>query len=77
MNRGNRPAETPYHGGKKVCDFVRKPPTVPPAPSALKRRPVRVAAGTNMKHVMPALAVARQVDLDANERIRIVELRAH
>jgi hypothetical protein len=29
-----------------------------------------------MKHVMPALAVARQVDLDANERIGIVELRA-
>jgi hypothetical protein len=33
-----------------------------------------------MKHVMPALAVARQVDLDANERIRIVkhvERQAH
>jgi hypothetical protein len=29
-----------------------------------------------MKHVMSALAVARQIDLDANERIRIVELRA-
>jgi hypothetical protein len=34
---------------------------------------VRVAARTNKKHVMPALAVARQVDLDANERIRIVK----
>jgi hypothetical protein len=32
-----------------------------------------VAARTNMKHVMPARAVARQFDLDANERIRIVK----
>jgi len=76
MNRGYRPAETLDHGGKKVCGFVRKPPAVPPAPSAPNGRSVRVATRTNMKHVMPALAVARQVDLDANERIGIVELRA-
>jgi hypothetical protein len=29
-----------------------------------------------MKHVMPARALAWQVNFDANERIRIVELRA-
>ena len=76
MNRGNRPAETRDHGGKKVCGFVRKPPAVPSAPSALKRCPVRVAARTNMTHVMPATAVSWQVDHDPNERIRIVELQA-
>jgi hypothetical protein len=29
-----------------------------------------------MKRVMPALAVAWQVDLNANERIRVVDLQA-
>jgi hypothetical protein len=76
MNRGNRPAETRDHRGKKVCGFGRKPSAVSSAPNALKRCSVRVVASTNMTHVMPALAVWWQLNQDANERIRIVELRA-
>jgi hypothetical protein len=73
MNRANRPGETRDHVRKKFCDFVRKPPALPPAASAMKRRSVRATARTNMKHVMPARALALQVNLDANERIRIVK----
>jgi hypothetical protein len=50
------------------------------APGAIKRRSVQAAASADMKHVMPALAVARQLDFDAEERIGIleyVELQAH
>ena len=76
MNRGNRPAETLDHVRKKFCDSVRKPPAVPPALSAQKRCSVRAAAGTDMKHVVTARAVAWQVNFEANEWIRIVDLQA-
>jgi hypothetical protein len=35
----------------------------------MKRRPMRAAAWADMKDVVPALTVARQVDLDTGERI--------
>jgi hypothetical protein len=41
------------------------------AHDTMKRRSVR--AGADMKHAMSALAVARQVDLDAEDRIGVAK----
>src|SRR5271166_1853123 len=79
-DRHSRPAETLDHGRKKFRTFVRNPAAMTLTASTMKRRPVRTAAGADMKHVVSALAVVRQIDLDANERIGVVEhveLQAH
>ena len=46
---------------------------MPTAQVTMKRRSVQPATRADMKHVMPALAVARQLDLDAEERIGVAE----
>ena len=43
------------------------------AHDTMKRRSVRPATRADMKHVMPALAVVLQLDLDTEERIGILE----
>ena len=65
-------AEARDYGREKIRDFARQPPAITAAQGAIKRRSVGTAVGSDMNYVMLALAVARQLELDAAERIGFV-----